>query len=75
MLEYTTYLYNYFYWIQLVERNMVYINELGQRIDGARVEDILDVASITLNKNSVPGYMNFCFVYLDVMEALIFLPL
>jgi glycine/serine hydroxymethyltransferase len=26
-----------------------------QGLDGARVEKILDMASITLNKNSVPG--------------------
>lgn len=26
-----------------------------KEIDGARVEKILDLASITLNKNSVPG--------------------
>ncbi|MBA0626346.1 hypothetical protein Godav_004026 [Gossypium davidsonii] len=36
---------------------LLYINELllQQGIDGARVEKILDMASITLNKNSVPG--------------------
>ena len=52
---------------------MVYINGLGQGIDGARVEDVLDVASITLNKNFVPSYMKFFFVYLDVRDSLVFL--
>ncbi|TXG61906.1 hypothetical protein EZV62_013269 [Acer yangbiense] len=32
---------------------LVYLRPLG--LDGARVEKILDLASITLNKNSVPG--------------------
>jgi len=52
---------------------MVYINGLGQGIDGARVEDVLDVASITLNKNFVSCYMHFFFLYLDVRDSLIFL--
>jgi len=52
---------------------MVYINGLGQGIDGARVEVVLDVASIALNKNFVSSYMNFFFVYLYVRDSSIFL--
>lgn len=49
------------------------MNGLGKGIDGARVENILDAAYITLNKNSLPGYMSFFFLYLDVRDSLIFL--
>ena len=45
---------------------MLYLNGVGQGIDGARAEKVLDAASITLNKNYVPGYMNFHFVYLYI---------
>lgn len=60
----------------LVNINRCVIHQQG--IDGARAEKILDMASITLNKNSVPGklqsFIHFlyiplapCFVHLTVL--------
>lgn len=75
MMEQTTYLYIDFYWIQLFECNMVYINGVGKGIDGAtaRVENVFDATYITLNKNSLLGQMYFFVMYLDVRDSSIFL--
>ncbi|RRT33327.1 hypothetical protein B296_00053284 [Ensete ventricosum] len=37
------------------DNHLVLVDLRPQGIDGARVEKILDISSITLNKNSVPG--------------------
>ncbi|KAH9782385.1 serine hydroxymethyltransferase 3 [Citrus sinensis] len=42
------------------DNHLVLVDLRPMGIDGARVEKILDMASITLNKNSVPGESSFC---------------
>ena len=37
------------------DNHLILLDLHNKRIDGAKVEKVLDLASITLNKNSVPG--------------------